>query len=131
MSSIANIFWFLFAGLWMALGWIFVCLVWCITIVGIPIDTECFKFASFVAFPFGKTIVYSGGGVSFLMNLLWLIFGGLEMALGNVLNGLALCVTIIGIPLGLQCFKFAKLALMPFGARWCLQDKTPSHADAG
>ncbi|WP_302605488.1 YccF domain-containing protein, partial [Faecalibaculum rodentium] len=76
-----------------------------------------FKFASFVAFPFGKTIVYSGGGVSFLMNLLWLIFGGLEMALGNVLNGLALCVTIIGIPLGLQCFKFAKLALMPFGAQ--------------
>ena len=45
MSSIANIFWFLFAGLWMALGWIFVGLVWCITIVGIPIDTECFKFA--------------------------------------------------------------------------------------
>ena len=67
-------------------------------------------------FPFGKEVVYGGGGFSFLVNLIWIVLFGWEMALGYVALGLVWCVTIVGIPVGLQCFKMAKLALMPFGA---------------
>ena len=66
--------------------------------------------------PFGKEVRYGGGAVSLLVNILWLIFGGVEMALEFAVFGLLLCVTIIGIPFGMQMFKLAKLALMPFGA---------------
>ena len=66
--------------------------------------------------PFGKEVEYKGGAVSTLVNILWLIFGGLEMAVAFGIWGISLCVTIIGIPFGLQFFKLAKLALLPFGA---------------
>lgn len=66
--------------------------------------------------PFGRRVVYGGGAVSLLLNILWLLFGGFEIAVVSAVIGLVLCVTIIGIPFGTQCFKFAKLALMPFGA---------------
>ena len=67
--------------------------------------------------PFGKTVEYGGGPVRLIINILWLIFGGLEMAAGFAAAGLVLCITIIGAPFGLQMFKLAKLALMPFGAK--------------
>ena len=67
---------------------------------------------------FGKEIVYDDeNAVSFLLNILWIIFGGIEMAIGNALIGIILCITVIGIPWGKQYFKIAKLSLMPFGAR--------------
>lgn len=66
--------------------------------------------------PFGKQVVYGGSAASVLMNILWLLVTGLPMALGLALNGLLFCITIVGIPFGMQCFKLAKLALMPFGA---------------
>ena len=70
------------------------------------------------ASPFGKEIVYDDeNAVSFLLNILWIIFGGIEMAIGNALIGIILCITVIGIPWGKQYFKIAKLSLMPFGAR--------------
>ena len=91
-------------------------MLWSITIVGIPIGRQCFKFASLAFFPFGKEVQYGGGAVSLLLNIVWLILSGLPLALGAAVNGLVLCCTIIGIPFGMQCFKLAKLALMPFGA---------------
>ena len=69
-----------------------------------------------VFFPFGKEVQYGGGAGSFLLNIIWLIVSGLPLALEHLALGTALCVTIIGIPFGLQQFKLAKLALMPFGA---------------
>lgn len=117
MSFLGNLIWFIFAGFWQGLGWTFVGLLWCITIVGIPVGKQCFKMARFTFLPFGKDIHYGGGAVSFLANLVWLIFGGLVLSIGAIINGALLCITIVGIPFGLQCFKFAKLALMPFGAR--------------
>lgn len=117
MGCLLNIIWFVFGGIWMGLGWIFVGLLWCISIVGIPIGLQCFKFAELAFFPFGKDIQYGGGAFSLLANVLWLIFGGIPLAVQSILNGLLFCVTIIGIPFGLQCFKMAKLALMPFGAK--------------
>ena len=90
--------------------------LWCITVVGIPVGMQCFKFAALSFFPFGKEVQYGGGASSFLLNIIWLIVSGLPLALEHLALGTALCVTIIGIPFGLQQFKLAKLALMPFGA---------------
>lgn len=75
-----------------------------------------YNVASLAFFPFGKEVVYGGGGFSFLVNLIWIIFFGLEMAIGCCILGCLWCITILGIPIGKQCFKMAKLSLMPFGA---------------
>ena len=117
MSALGNILWFIFCGLWSGLMWILAGCICCVTVVGIPLGLQCFKFAGLAFFPFGKEVVYGGGGISFLVNIIWLIFLGLPMAIGHAIAGLIFCVTIIGIPFGLQFFKLAKLSLMPFGAR--------------
>ena len=116
MSAIGNILWFLFGGLIGGLSWVLAGLIFCVTIVGIPVGMQCFKMAQLAFFPFGKEVVYGGGGLSFLVNLIWILFFGWEMAIGYAVLGLVWCVTILGIPVGKQCFKMAKLALMPFGA---------------
>ncbi len=116
VSLIGNIFWFIFIGLWSGLGWIVAGAICYITIVGIPLGKQCFKMAGLTFCPFGKEVVYGGGTVSFLANVLWIVFLGWELALYYVVMGILCCITLIGIPLGKQCFKMAKLALMPFGA---------------
>ena len=116
MSAIGNILWFLFGGLIGGLSWVLAGLIFCVTIVGIPVGMQCFKMAQLAFFPFGKEVVYGGGGFSFLVNLIWILFFGWEMAIGYAVLGLVWCVTILGIPVGKQCLKMAKLALMPFGA---------------
>ena len=119
MRLIANILWIILGGLFSWLGWILAGIIWCITVVGIPLGLQCFKLASISLNPFGKEIVYDEGGkaVSFILNVFWVIISGWELALANFVLGLILCITIIGIPWGMQYFKIAKLALMPFGAR--------------
>lgn len=117
MRTLGNLLWFLFGGLIGGLSWILAGCVLCITIIGIPLGTQCFKFASLAFFPFKKEIVYGGGGVSLIANIIWLLFFGWEMALGYLVLGLLWCITIIGIPVGQQCFKLARLALLPFGAQ--------------
>lgn len=116
MSIFGNIIWFLFGGFLAGLVWTLFGLLWCLTIIGIPLGLQCFKFALLSLFPFGKDIEYGGGAGSFLMNVFWLLLGGIEIAITHAVFGLILCCTIIGIPFGLQHFKLAKLALMPFGA---------------
>ena len=116
MGRVGNARCFLFGGLIMGLSWVLAGVLWCITIVGIPIGTQCFKFASLAFFPFGKEVVYGGGVGSLLLNILWMIFSGILLAVEAALIGYLFCITIIGIPFGMQCFKLAKLALMPFGA---------------
>ena len=123
MSLLGNLVWFLFGGLWMGLGWVLAGLLWSVTIVGIPIGMQCFKMAGLAFFPFGKEVVYGGGLGSFFLNLLWLAVSGLPLALQAIATGCVFCVTIVGIPFGMQCFKLAKLSLMPFAtsvvpARW-------------
>lgn len=116
MTFLGNLLWFLFGGLIGGLGWMLAGCLWCITIVGIPVGLQCFKFAGLAFFPFGKEIVYGGGTFSVLVNIIWLLLSGLELAIGYVVLGCLWCITIVGIPFGKQCFKLAKLALMPFGA---------------
>ena len=116
MKIIGNILWFVFGGFLSGLGWVLAGCLWCITIIGIPIGTQCFKFAGLAFFPFGKEVVYGGGTISLLANILWLIISGIPMAVGNFITGCLWCITIVGIPFGKQFFKIAKLSLMPFGA---------------
>ncbi len=118
MRLIGNIIWIVLGGFLSWLGWILAGCLWCITIIGIPIGKQCFKLASISLNPFGKEIEYGNMGTfSFLVNILWLIFSGIELAIGNVILGCVLCISIIGIPFGKQYFKIAKLSLMPFGAQ--------------
>ncbi len=116
MRVLGNIVWFILGGFVNGLSWLLIGCLWCITIVGIPIGVQCFKIAGLTFFPFGKEVDYGGGLGSFILNVLWIVLSGIPLALEHLMFGLALCVTIVGIPFGLQQFKLAKLALMPFGA---------------
>ncbi len=116
MSCLGNILWFIFGGLISGLSWAFIGLLWCITIVGIPVGVQCFKFAGLSFFPFGKEVRYGGRTGSLILNIIWIVVSGLPLAIEFAVLGAALCITVIGIPFGLQMFKLAKLALMPFGA---------------
>ena len=115
MKTLGNIIWFLIVGIPLGIGWVLTGVIWCITIVGIPFGTQCFKIAKLSFFQFGKVV--SGQFSShIILNILWIIFGGLELAIGYLLAGVIFCITIIGIPFGKQCFKLAGLAIAPFGA---------------
>lgn len=116
MGCLGNLLWFLFGGFISGISWLFIGCLWCITIVGIPIGIQCFKFATLSFFPFGKEVQYGGGTMSLLVNVIWLLVSGIPLAVEHIALGAILCVSIIGIPFGLQQFKLAKLALMPFGA---------------
>ena len=120
MRTIGNILWFIFGGLLGGLAWVFAGCIWCITIIGIPVGLQCFKFATLAFWPFGKEIVYGNGMFSFLVNLIWIVFFGWEMALGNLIVGCIWCITIVGIPFGKQFFKMARLSFMPI---WCQCDR--------
>ena len=76
MRTIGNILWFIFGGLLGGLAWVFAGCIWCITIIGIPVGLQCFKFATLAFWPFGKEIVYGNGMFSFLVNLIWIVFFG-------------------------------------------------------
>lgn len=116
MGCLGNVLWFVFGGVFSGLSWCLAGLLWCITIVGIPVGMQCFKFASLSFFPFGKEVRYGGGAGSLLLNIIWLIVSGVPLALEHAVFGVLLCITVIGIPFGMQHFKLAQLALMPFGA---------------
>ncbi|MFC4720070.1 YccF domain-containing protein [Enterococcus lemanii] len=117
MTFLGNLIWFIFGGFIGGVSWFIAGCLWCITIVGIPIGLQCFKFASLSMWPFGKEVVYSNSSTSLIVNLIWLIVSGLPIALGHLVSGLFLMITIIGIPFAQQSFKLARLAIAPFGAR--------------
>lgn len=116
MKLLGNLIWFILGGFLNFLSWSFVGILWSITIIGLPIGRQCFKFARLSLAPFGKKIIYSSKSSSLILNILWLIFGGLELFLAHLLSALFLAITIIGLPFASQQLKFAKLALSPFGA---------------
>ena len=112
---IANIIWFILGGIWLGLSWTILGLLLCITIIGIPFGKQCFKAATLTFAPFGKDVALRFEKHP-IVNILWALIFGWEMALAYISAGIANCITIVGIPFGLQAFKFAKLALFPFGA---------------
>ena len=117
MRFFGNIIWIICGGFLSALGFWIAGLLWCLTVVGIPIGLQCFKLSSISLNPFGKEIIDEGGAVSLLLNILWILFSGIELAIVNAVIGCILCITVVGIPFGIQFFKIARVALMPFGAR--------------
>ena len=118
MSCLGNIVWTIFGGLFGGIGWIFTGILWCVTIVGIPVGKQCFKMAKLQFAPFGKEVIpVSDSGTSLVLNILWLIFGGFELCIANLMSALFLCITIVGIPFAAQSLKLAKLSLMPFGKK--------------
>ena len=118
MSFLGNIIWILLGGIIAAIGWFIAGLLLCVTIIGIPFGVQCMKIAGFVLWPFGRKVEVGNFGVGGLFfNILWLILFGWELALAHLTTGVIFCVTIIGIPFGLQHFKLAMLGLIPFVAK--------------
>ncbi|HEY6471933.1 MAG TPA: YccF domain-containing protein [Acidimicrobiales bacterium] len=117
MRTVLNVLWFVLSGLWLAIGYALAGLVLCVLIITIPFGVACFRLAAFVLWPFGRAVVRKpdAGAPSTIANVLWFILAGLWMAIAHVVLGILLCVTIIGIPLGLGNFKLAAVAIAPLG----------------
>lgn len=114
---ILNILWLVLCGFWMALGYLFAALLMFILIITIPFALQALKLAIFALWPFGRTLVKrpGAGAPSLIGNVLWLVLAGWWLALGHLVTGVLLCLTIIGIPLGLGNFKLIPVSLWPFG----------------
>lgn len=120
MSTLGNLIWLIFGGFLVFLEYMVAGFLLCITIIGIPFGLQAFKLAMLALWPFGKRIELhdsAPGCLSTLMNLLWLIIGGIWIALTHLVFGILLSITIIGFPWGKQHFKLLSLALTPFGRK--------------
>ena len=116
MRVLSNIIWILLGGIWLALLWALCGIILCITIVGIPFAIQCFKAAKLSFAPYGKKVILNFEKHP-VANTIWAVLGGWEMAIAYLIIGILNCITIIGIPRGIQCFKIMKLAFFPFGAK--------------
>jgi uncharacterized membrane protein YccF (DUF307 family) len=117
VRTILNLIWLVLCGVWMAIGYALLGLLMFVFIITIPWGIASLRIANYVLWPFGRTTVErrDAGVGSFVGNIIWLIFAGIWLAIGHVITGIALCVTIIGIPLGLANFKLIPISLMPLG----------------
>jgi uncharacterized membrane protein YccF (DUF307 family) len=117
MRTILNIIWLVLCGIWMAIAYVFFGVIACIFIITIPFGIAAFRIAAYALWPFGRSIVRrsDAGAASAIGNLIWIIVAGLWLAIGHIVTGLALCVTIIGIPLGVANFKMIPISLTPLG----------------
>jgi uncharacterized membrane protein YccF (DUF307 family) len=112
-----NIIWLVLAGFWLAIGYALAGLVMFVLIITIPFGIASFRLAGFVLWPFGRTVVpqHDAGTPSLIGNVLWFVLAGLWIAIAHVVTGIALCITIIGIPFGWANIKLALVALAPLG----------------
>ena len=119
MRAILNIIWLLFCGIWMAIAYFFAGLVCFILIITIPFGIASWRIANYVLWPFGRTIDRreTAGVASLIGNIIWIILFGWWLAIGHLVFGIAMCITIIGIPLGLASFKIIPITLVPLGVR--------------
>ena len=117
MRLLLNVIWLVFGGLWLALGYALVALVMFILIITIPFGIAAARMALFCLWPFGRTIVRrpDAGAGSLIGNIIWFLLAGWWLALGHLVSGVVMCLTIIGIPLGLANFKLIPVSLTPFG----------------
>jgi uncharacterized membrane protein YccF (DUF307 family) len=117
MKTILNILWLVLCGIWLAIAYAVMGVIMCILIITIPFGIASFRLAGYVLWPFGRTVVPkpSAGAASVIGNVLWFILAGLWIAIAHIVTGIALCLTIIGIPLGIADFKLAMVAVAPLG----------------
>ena len=117
MRVLLNVIWLVFGGLLLALGYAVVGIVMCILIITIPFGIASFRIALFCLWPFGRTLIRrdDAGAGSVIGNVIWFILAGWWLAIGHLVTGVLMCLTIIGIPLGLANFKLIPVSLTPFG----------------
>jgi uncharacterized membrane protein YccF (DUF307 family) len=126
MRVILNVIWLVFCGFWMAIAYALAGLIAFVLIITIPFGIAAFRIANYVLWPFGRTIEpRRGAGIGSLIgNIIWIILFGWWLAVGHLVTGIALCITIIGIPLGLANFKMVPISLLPLGVRIVPSDQT-------
>ncbi|WP_132992725.1 YccF domain-containing protein [Gordonia zhaorongruii] len=117
MRILLNVLWLVLCGFWMALGYVVAGVICCILIITIPFGIASFRMANYALWPFGRTVIRraDAGGASAIGNIIWFVFAGLWLAIGHIGTGIALCITIIGIPLGVASFKMVPISLLPLG----------------
>jgi uncharacterized membrane protein YccF (DUF307 family) len=117
MSTLLNVIWLVFSGFWLFLGYMLAAVIMFVLIITIPWGIAAARIGFYALWPFGKTVVDkpNAGVGSFLGNVVWVIVAGFWIALGHLFSGIALCITIIGIPFGIANFKLIPVALMPLG----------------
>jgi len=137
MRLILNLIWLILCGWWMAILYVLFGILAAILIITIPFAIACFRIASYVIWPFGRSIEIrrTAGLGSIIGNIIWVILFGWELALGHLIAGITLCLTIIGIPLGLANFKLIPISLLPLGVQIVRSDElypgyAPRHADS-
>ena len=117
MKTLLNLIWLVLAGFWLAVGYAIAGIICCVLIITIPFGIAALRIAIYALWPFGRTVVRrpDAGAASAVGNVLWLLLCGWWLALGHLVTGVALCLTIIGIPLGLANFKLIPVSLRPLG----------------
>jgi uncharacterized membrane protein YccF (DUF307 family) len=127
MRVLLNLMWLILAGFWMAIGYVIAGIICCILIITIPFGIASFRIAGYALWPFGRTAVRrpSAGIMSAIGNVIWLIVAGIWLAIGHIITGALLCVTIIGIPLGVASFKMVPISLLPLGREIVRSDSAP------
>lgn len=129
MKTLLNLIWLVLSGVWMAILYLLAGVLLFVTIIGIPFAIASWRIAGFALWPFGRTAVprRDAGAPSCVGNVLWLVLAGWWLALGHLLTGVALCVTVIGIPLGLANFKLIPISLAPLGHEIVPTDQPFAH----
>jgi uncharacterized membrane protein YccF (DUF307 family) len=119
LRLILNVIWLVLCGIWMAIAYVLAGLVAFVLIITIPFGIAAFRIAGYVLWPFGRTIERRpGSGVpSLIGNIIWVVLFGWWLAVGHLVTGFLLCLTIIGIPLGIANFKIIPITLVPLGVR--------------
>jgi uncharacterized membrane protein YccF (DUF307 family) len=114
---ILNLIWLVLSGFWLAIGYVLTGIVCCVLIITIPWGLASFRIANYALWPFGRQVVDrpDAGAPSLIGNVIWIVVAGIWLAIGHVVTGVLLCVTIIGIPLGVANFKMVPVSLMPLG----------------
>jgi uncharacterized membrane protein YccF (DUF307 family) len=133
VRTVGNILWLVLAGWWLALAYAIAGVVMFLLIVTIPFGIQAFKLANFTLWPFGRTVVHRADAstvLGLIGNIIWIVLAGVELAVAHVVAGVMLCLTIIGFPLGLACFKLIPLCLMPFGKEIVPADSVPPGSPA-
>lgn len=117
MKAILNVIWLVFAGLWLALGYVAAGIVCCVLIVTIPFGVASFRIAGYALWPFGRTVVDkpNAGALSTIGNVIWVVVAGIWLAIGHVVTAIPLFVSIVGIPLGIANLKMIPVSLLPLG----------------
>ena len=130
VRAILNVIWLVFCGVWMAICYVLAGLVCFVLIITIPFGIAAFRIAAYVLWPFGRTIERHprAGVASLIGNVLWIILFGWWLAVGHLVSGVLLCLTIIGIPLGLASFKIIPITLLPLGVRIVPADRPYAEA---